>query len=146
MRNWFFVQFYLGYNVEDFLLEQRKLSYLINNFDDYNLPCSHQFLSNKELVNQVIEFFKTESLLIYPAKSYFVAIVYAYCLNKYFNQDFYEILDDKDLLPDDKYFIRYSENHIVYDKIIQSIGNIWQYKSIEKTVKYFKQEFLIKED
>ena len=31
----------------------------------------------------------------------------------------------------------------VYDLVLQEIGDIWKYKSIEKTVDYFKQEFLI---
>ncbi len=127
----------------DKLKEKRKLSYLIHQFDDYNLPYSRQSLSKTKLIKQIVNFFKTESQLIYPAKSYFVAIVYAKCLEKYFKQDFYQSLDDIELLPDDPSFIPYNMSKEVYDLVLQEIGDIWKYKSIEKTVDYFKQEFLI---
>lgn len=127
----------------DELKEKRKLSYLIHQFDDYNLPYSRQSLSKTKLIKQIVNFFKTESQLIYPAKSYFVAIVYAKCLEKYFKQDFYQSLDDIELLPDDPSFIPYNMSKKVYDLVLQEIGDIWKYKSIEKTVDYFKQEFLI---
>lgn len=126
------------------LKQKRKLAYLMTVFDDYALPYSRQFLSNTELIKQIVEFFKTESQLIYPAKSYFVAIVYAKCLEKYFNQNFLESLDDIELLPDDMDFVPYRKSKEVYDEVLKQIGDIWQYKSIEKTVNYFKQEFLIR--
>ena len=126
--------------MRDDLKEKRKLSYLMNIWDDVNLP---HIIDNKNIIDQVINFFKTESELIYPAKSYFVAIVYAKCMEKYFNVPFYEALDDKELLFDDFYFKPYSESKEVYDKIIENIGDIWYYRSIDKTVDYFKKEFLI---
>lgn len=118
---------------------KRKLSYLINVWDDTNLPYTVNY---DNVAQQVISFFKSESQLIYPAKSYFVAIVYAKCMQKYFNVDFYQALNDKDLLPDDKFFIPYHKDKLTYDKIIENIQNIWQYDSINKTVNYFKKEFL----
>lgn len=68
--------------------EKRKLSYLMNEFDDIDLSHEYVHCNDDELIEMIILFFKTESLLIYPAKSYFVAIVYAHCLHKYFNEDF----------------------------------------------------------
>lgn len=126
--------------------DRRKLSYLMHEFDDVGLSHSYIALTDKELVEMVINFFKTESLLVYPAKSYFVAIVYAHCIKKYFGEDFYEVLNDKELLFDDKYFIPYKEDKSVYDEIIKQIGDIDQYKSIEKTVNYFKQEMLVEDN
>lgn len=117
----------------------------MNEFDDVDLPCTYVDCSDDELIELIILFFKTESSLIYPAKSYFVAIVYAYCLHKYFNEDFYRVLDDKNLLPDDIYFVPYSSNRFVYDKVLKQIGDIIKYNSIEKTVKYFKQEMLLED-
>ena len=73
----------------------------------------------------------------------FVAIVYAKCLEKYFAQDFYKSLDDPELLVDDKYFVQYSKDLETYDSILDNIGDILSYKSVEKTVKYFKKEFLV---
>lgn len=122
------------------ILERRKLSYLINEWDDINLNYTETW---SNIIDQVICFFQTESQLIYPAKSYFVAIVYAKCMEKYFNINFYDALNDNELLPDDKFFIPYYKDKLTYDKIIANIGNIWQYDSINKTVNYFKKEFLL---
>lgn len=125
--------------------ERRKLSYLMHEFDDVGLPHSYVKLSDEELIEMVVNFFKTESLLVYPAKSYFVAIVYAHCLEKYFGENFYKVLNDKELLFDDKYFIPYEDDKFVYDRIIMQLGEIDQYKSIEKTLNYFKEEMLLEE-
>ena len=125
--------------------ERRKLSYLINAFDDIDLDYIYIKQSKEDLVKLIIKFFNTESLLIYPAKSYFVAIVYAKCIEKYFHINFYDALNDEELLPDDKYFKTYNESKDIYDKVLESIGDIYQYGSIDKTVKYFKQEYLIDE-
>lgn len=125
--------------------ERRKLSYLINAFDDIDLDYIYIKQSKEDLVKLIIKFFNTESLLIYPAKSYFVAIVYAKCIEKYFHINFYDALNDEELLPDDKYFKTYNESKDIYDKVLESIGDIYQYDSIDKTVKYFKQEYLIDE-
>ena len=125
--------------------ERRKLSYLINAFDDIDLDYIYIKQSKEDLVKLIIKFFNTESLLIYPAKSYFVAIVYAKCIEKYFHINFYDALNDEELLPDDKYFKTYNESKDIYDKVLESTGDIYQYDSIDKTVKYFKQEYLIDE-
>ena len=125
--------------------ERRKLSYLINAFDDIDLDYIYIKQSKEDLVKLIIKFFNTESLLIYPAKSYFVAIVYAKCIEKYFHINFYDALNDEELLPDDKYFKTYNESKDIYDKVLESIGDIYKYDSIDKTVKYFKQEYLINE-
>ena len=125
--------------------ERRKLSYLINVCDDIGLDYIYIKQSKEDLVKLIIKFFNTESLLIYPAKSYFVAIVYAKCIEKYFHINFYDALNDKELLPDDKYFKTYKESKDIYDKVLESIDNIYKYDCIDKTVKYFKQEYLINE-
>ena len=125
--------------------ERRKLSYLINTFDDIGLDYIYIKQSKEDLIKLIIKFFNTKSLLIYPAKSYFVAIVDAKCIEKYFHINFYDALNDKELLPDDKYFKTYNESKDIYDKVLESIDNIYKYDSIDKTVKYFKQEYLINE-
>ena len=125
--------------------ERRKLSYLINTFDDIGLDYIYIKQSKEDLIKLIIKFFNTKSLLIYPAKSYFVAIVDAKCIEKYFHINFYDALNDKELLPDDKYFKTYKESKDIYDKVLESIDNIYKYDSIDKTVKYFKQEYLINE-
>ena len=126
--------------MNDELKNRRKQAYLINDWDDVNLP---YITDMSNISEQVIHFFNTESRLIYPAKSYFVAIIYAKCLEQWFNIPFYEALNDNDLLPDDKWFVTYENDKETYDKIIYSINDIWNYESINKTVEYFKKEFLI---
>lgn len=126
--------------MKEYLKEKRKLSYLINDWDDINLPFT---INNDNIEKQVINFFINGSELVFPAKSYFVAIVYAKCLEKYFNEPFYESLNDIELLPDDKYFVLYEDDKQTYDNILKRINNIWEYKSIIKTVNYFKKEFII---
>ena len=52
------------------LNDRRKLSYLLCEWDDKNLPHTIRY---DNLTQQVINFFKTESKLVYPAKAYFLA-------------------------------------------------------------------------
>ena len=122
------------------LKDLRAKSYSKKVWDDIDLPYKEDY---NDVIGQAVDFFKTESKLVYPAKSFFVAIVYAKCMEKWFGVDFITALSDKELLPDDKFYIPYRWARYVYDSIILAIGDIWQYKSIAKTVSYFKQEFCI---
>ncbi len=127
--------------------ERRILSYAMREFNDVNLPFEEQYGSDESVIETVIDFFKTESTLIYPAKSYFVAIVYAKMLEKHFGIDFLEALDEDDLLPDDKWFKPYHESKEIYDTILDRLpGNILDMPSTEKTKAYFREEFLIGTD
>ena len=123
---------------------RRKLSYLINDFNDTGLDyTAKKYSSDEELVNEIVDFFISGSRLIYPAKSYFVAIVYAKLLEEHFNENFYDCLDDEGLLPDDYFFVPYNRNRNVYNAVLSRIGNPLEYKAAEKTKEYFYQEFLI---
>ena len=123
---------------------RRKLSYLYNDFDDINLPYTVKtYDSDKALIKEIVSFFIKGSELIYPAKSYFVALVYAKMLEKYFGVDFYTALEDKELLPDDIFFVTYNNNREIYDSVLKTIGNPLDYEAAEKTKKYFYQEFMV---
>ena len=123
---------------------RRKLSYLINDFNDTGLDYTvKKYGSDEELVNEIVDFFISGSRLIYPAKSYFVAIVYAKLLECYFNENFYDCLDDEGLLPDDSFFVPYNRNRNVYNAVLSKIGDPLEYKAAEKTKEYFYQEFLL---
>lgn len=123
---------------------RRKLSYIINDFDDVNLPYTvRTYDSDEALIKEIVYFFINGSELIYPAKSYFVALVYAKLLEKYFEVDFYTALEDKELLPDDIFFVTYNNSREIYDSVLKTIGNPLDYKAAEKTKKYFYQEFMI---
>ena len=124
--------------------KRRKLSYLINDFDDTGLPYTiKEYSSDEELVSEIVNFFMHGSELIYPAKSYFVAIVYAKLLEKYFEADFYESLSNNELLPDDSFFVSYNNSRNVYDAVLKRIGNPLDYAAADKTKEYFYQEFLV---
>lgn len=128
--------------------ERRKLSYLMHNFDDVNLPHEEiKAMTDDQLVDMVVFFFKTESSLIYPAKSYFVAIIYAGLLEHYFHISFFEALNMNDLLPDDKWYVPYLKNRKVYDRILNEIPkDFLSLLSTKKTINYFKEEFLVGTD
>lgn len=116
-------------------------------FDDIDLDYKEEYIDDEHLVETIVNFFETESQLIYPAKSYFVAIVYAKMLERYFDIPFYEALNTEDLLVDDKFFKKYEDAKYIYDRILNRIPeNFLELPSTEKTRKYFLQEFLIGTD
>ena len=123
---------------------KRKLSYLMHEFDDFDLPYEIVEESNKELVSRILRFFYEGSELIYPAKSYFVAIVYAKMLEQYFNISFYEALNQDDLLVDDRFYCPYRFRKEIYDEVLQELPkDFLTLESTKKTIAYFKEEFLI---
>lgn len=77
---------------------------------------------------------------IYPAKSYFVAICYAYWISEDFHEDFYETLDDDDLLPGDPYFVPYSGAKEIYDEILSEVLYIEDGGMTSEVRKYYDEE------
>ena len=135
--------------------EKRKLSYLFKEFDDTNLArIVLNFATDDEIADSVIGFFIEGSALVYPPKSYFVAIVYAACMLKYFPEHFKDIIEPLkcvDLLDNDDFFSPYmSKTAPIYNKVLQWLERerieILDYASTIKTHNYFKEEFLITED
>jgi hypothetical protein len=90
--------------------------------------------------------------VVYPAKSYFVALVYSRLLRDHFQEDPFEALSDQDLLyGNDPYFQAYgqtSENDQIYDSIIQAFG--WDFDlslgEIPDVADYFREEFMLDQD
>lgn len=89
--------------------------------------------------------------LYYPGKSYAIAVTFAKQLENNFGVDFYEALDDPDLLyGNDPYFVRYSDDKETYDKIIENFP--WDAfegecsENFKKTLYYFDFEFFLHED
>lgn len=135
--------------------EKRKLAYLFKEFDDTNLArVVLNSAKDDEIADHVIEFFVEGSALVYPPKSYFVAIVYAACMLKYFPEHFNDILEPLkcvDLLDKDDFFRPYfSQTAPIYNKILQWLERerveILDYESTRSTHNYFRAEFLIEED
>lgn len=96
----------------------------------------------------MVHFTSNPEQLIYPAKSYFVAIIYAKLIADNFNESFYTLLDDADLLyGNDPHFVPYSKNQEIYDAVLERVGG---YENIDTTMgqcpdvnQYFLEEFLI---
>lgn len=84
--------------------------------------------------------------VIYPAKSFFVAIVYARLLRDHFNEDPMMVLNDIDLLyGNDPHFEIYDQAKHIYDPILNVIG--WDFDlskgEIPDVENYFNEEFQI---
>mgnify|MGYP001023642107 CR=1 FL=1 len=59
---------------------------------------------------------------LYPAKSYFVAICYAYWIAQDYKEEFFDLLNDPELLyGNDPYFKTYREDPETYDAILNEI-------------------------
>lgn len=59
---------------------------------------------------------------VYPAKSYFVALCYATWIHQDFGDDFYDLLNSKDLLAgNDPYYKTYNEDPETYNAILEQV-------------------------
>lgn len=99
----------------------------------------------EELVENALKYFDQPVFpLIYPAKSYAVAIIYAACLYDHYGYDMRESLDDPDLfLGQDPYFVRYGEAKETYEQILDKLQFKidWINKGwAPQTVQYFEAE------
>ncbi len=107
----------------------------------------------ESIIKRAVNYCKIQTNeLYYPGKSYAVAIVFAYLLEREFGETFLTVLDDPNLLyENDPYFKRYSEDKETYDLIIDQFPfyifekqdegsvNFW------KTFDYFYEEMLLAE-
>ena len=100
---------------------------------------------NADIVENAVKYFTTTELgWVYPAKSYVVGICYAKWISELYSENFYEILNDEDLLyGNDPYFIPYNQNKKDYDAIIKIVGlNFDENIGIIPDIKeYFIKEF-----
>lgn len=82
-------------------------------------------ISDPDVVGEALRYFRAPiAASVYPGKSYAIAVIYARLLRDHFDEDFYEVLDDPDLLfGNDPYFVPYSENKTDYDKILEGLGD-----------------------
>jgi hypothetical protein len=113
------------------------------------------FASREHQVIEVIKYFN-ESIdeLVYPTKSYAVAIIYAAMLQRHFRVPLLSALNDPALLYDnDPFFVPYHLNPYVYDRTLPAITlQLLEIVSdcldnlpyqVQKTVEYFKKEFFL---
>ena len=80
---------------------------------------------------------------IYPAKSYVVAICYAYWLGKDFKEPFFEALNDPELLfSNDPHFVPYWQDEETYDAILDKINFDQNKGMVPDIYEYYKEEML----
>ena len=80
---------------------------------------------------------------IYPSKSYVVAICYATWISEDFDEEFYELLNDPDLLAgNDPYFVPYEEDKYTYDKIIEEVLPLQTEGMVPDIYEYYSEEIL----
>ncbi len=135
-------------------MKEHKLKQLLFNrvgtYDDNLNQLNYTVVTDsKEIIDHAVDYFIVPCPeLIYPSKSYAVAILYAHLLEIKFQDSFYESLNDPELFcGNDKFFVCYRDDQKIYDEILNRIGYGSNFilkldlPQIAKTVKYFEQEF-----
>ena len=94
-----------------------------NHTDDLN-KVEIVFDDNQEVIikNAIRHFNEKVDEWLYPAKSYVVAICYAYWISRDFDEYFYDLLNEPMLLAgNDPYFKTYENSKEIYDSILNNI-------------------------
>lgn len=103
--------------------------------------------TDSEIVSDSISYFtKEQESLIFPAKAYAVAIIYAKLLEKYFAIPFYDSLNDEDLFYGTmKEFVPYQKQKKVYDGILEQVRldvlETSPYEQVQASIESFHLEF-----
>jgi hypothetical protein len=129
--------------MNEWKIKQEIYHRLNKNFDDDLKNFKIEF--KEDIVKYALEYFKTDKIgWIYPSKSYVVAICYAKWISQDFNENFYDLLNDKDLLAgNDPYFVTYNSSKNIYDEIINSIENFDEQIGVIPDIRrYYEKEIL----
>lgn len=105
--------------------------------------------SDKSIIRYVAEYFDGGcEKLMFPAKSYAVAIIYSRLIEHYYKVSFLASLSDPELfLGTDRFFSPYSSTPQIYDQIFKNVDTSYeairksQSPDVKKTVAYFLEEF-----
>lgn len=94
-----------------------------------------------DIINNVVRFFKEGKYeYIEPAQTVYRSLIYAMLKQKHFGGNFYKYLDDNNLVYDNMYFKKYSENKSLYDEILKTIVDVFFY-DISVIEKEFNNEY-----
>lgn len=98
-----------------------------------------------EIVNNALNYFKENKFpLIYPAKSYAVAIIYATLIEQVYGYPLRDTLSDPELfLGQDDFYVTYDQDPVNYETIIEGLEEIPDWLNsgwAPQTVKYFYAE------
>lgn len=127
---------------------RQEIFYRLNStFDDDLSNVQIQLADENEVVEYAVKYFFDSNIgWVYPSKSYVVGICYARWISDIWGYEFYNMLDDNELLyGNDPYFLTYSESKEIYDEIIKNVGlNFDEDLGVIPDIKrYFAKEFLI---
>lgn len=129
--------------MKDWKIKQEMFHRLNQHYDD-NLS-NFEVEITEDVVECAIKYFLENTQgWVYPSKSYVVAICYARWLSEDYHEDFYDLLEDPDLLyGNDPYFKVYSQDPETYHKILNAVGlDFDETKGIIPDVrKYYLKEF-----
>ncbi len=103
-------------------------------------------IKSPDVIDNAIKYFTEKDLgWVYPAKSYAVAICYAWWLSLDFKEDFYDLLNDKDLLyGNDPYFKHYSADKDTYNAILDKVLPIDENRGMVSDIKkWYTAEFML---
>jgi hypothetical protein len=129
--------------MKEWKIKQEIYHRLYKTYDDDLKLFIIEFTDN--VVEKAIEYFKNDKLgWVYPSKSYVVAICYAKWISYDFDENFYEILNDENLLAgNDPYFLPYGKSKKIYDDILKRIGDFDQSSGIIPDIRrYYEEEIL----
>jgi len=110
--------------------------------DDFSLM---EYVESPEIVQNALHYFKGQFFpLIYPAKSYAVAVIYAYLIFKEYGIPIRDTLMDDDLfLGQDEYFVPYYKDSASYEQILAALDYMPNWITLgwaPKTAEYFRLE------
>ena len=108
----------------------------------------------KVIIKRAKDYYKKQTKeLYYPAKSYAIAVTYAFLLQKHFGGWVQDYLKDPELLGgNDPYFVPFSkENFNIYNPIIltyfEALKDTDKHcENFKKTLDYFYKEFLLHDE
>ncbi len=139
IRQQLFHQIYQGMDLGDDLSEEE----IIEEFE------------SEKIIQRALSYpIKQTKELYYPGKAYAIGIIFAKLIEHHFNEDFYECLNNENLLyGNDPYFKKYEDDKDTYDKIIENFPfDILFNEDLEcsenflRTYDYFLREFLLHDD
>lgn len=139
--------FLIGTRMQLYKVIQKVYNRTAKHTDDIRHMNYNENFNENDVAQYAIRYLTSVvSELQFPGKSYAVAILYSYLIEKHFKVPFFESLKDPDLFDGtDKYFRPYQESPQIYDLILEAvgedIGKSFQFSQVQKTHEYFLKEF-----
>lgn len=98
----------------------------------------------QEIIKHAIEYlYDNEKGFVYPSKSYIVAIVYADYISERWDINFFELLNDPDLLyGNDPFFVTYEQDSLTYDILVNEYLRSYKGGIVPDIFQWCRREFM----